>query len=313
MPRDRLNWNDLRYFLEVARTGRLLGAARRLAVNHATVGRRIDALEQALAVKLFVRDEQGYHLTPAGEDLLPLAQQVEDVTGLARERSSSPPHSLSGSVRIGTPDGFGNAFLAGNLARFLDAHQELRIELLSIPLTHNLKKREVDLAISLEPSDNRDIHCEKITDYRLQLFASADFLHRHGIAPDDFDAITRHTFADYITDILYTEQLSFNRRIRPGLRNRLQSATVQAQYEFIAHGGGFGVLPNYMGDHDPRLVPVLTERVSFIRAYWLLIPLELRRLARIRGLERFILATARERRDLFLPPALTDPTGIAAQ
>ena len=59
--------------------------------------------------------------------------------------------------------------------------------------------------------------------------------------------------------------------------------------------------------------PVLTERVSFIRAYWLLIPLELRRLARIRGLERFILATARERRDLFLPPALTDPTGIAAQ
>ena len=106
MTENNLNWNDLRYFLEVARQGRLLGAARRLGVNHSTVARRLVALENALQTPLFEQDENGFHLTQRGEALLPLAQQVEDVAGLMREEAGGNRDELGGRLRLGAPDGF---------------------------------------------------------------------------------------------------------------------------------------------------------------------------------------------------------------
>ena len=144
---ERLNWNDLRYFLEVARKGRLLSASKRLGVNHTTVARRIAALEDALEVRLFEQDETGFHLTASGETLLPLAQQVEDVTDLAQERVQQYSHTHSGKLRIGAPDGFGNSFLAAKISTFMTEHTDLTLELVPIPTVPNLTKREVDLAI----------------------------------------------------------------------------------------------------------------------------------------------------------------------
>ena len=60
---NRFDWDDLRYFLSVARAGRLTVAARRLGADHATVSRRITSLETALKAKLFERRPHGYQLT----------------------------------------------------------------------------------------------------------------------------------------------------------------------------------------------------------------------------------------------------------
>ena len=300
MSLDRLNWNDLRYFLEVARRTRLLGAAKRLGVNHTTVGRRIRALEDALGIRLFERTELGLHLTHAGEALLPLAEQVENAADLAKERVRLAGDSASGPLRIGAPDGFGNAFLAGRIVPFMRDNPDLTIELVPVPFTHNLLKREVDLAISLEPTKRPNISNEKITDYSLLLYTSYRYIEENNIALSKIDKVPSATFADYIIEILYTEQLNFNHYIDPNIASQFQSSTVLAQYEFVAGGGGFGVLPYFMACQDSRLVPVLTEKFCFVRSYWLLIPHDLEKFARVRRLKRFILSIAQDHQPLFM-------------
>ena len=301
MKINRMDWNDLRYFLEVARKGRLLSAAKRLGVNHTTVARRISALEMALEVKLFEQDETGFHLTDVGEMLLPLAQQVEDATDLAKDRVQLSGQSFSRNLRVGAPDGFGNAFLAGRITTFLHDNPELTVELVPVPLSLNLLKREVDMAISLEPTDRKNIYCRKITDYKLLLYTSKAFLENNDVDVTNIDAVTQCPFADYIADILYTEQLNFNKYIKNNLESRFQSSTALAQYQFVANGGGFGVLPYFMAYDDPRLVPVFTDEYIFLRSYWLLIPAELHRLASVRGLEKSIMALARANLSKFMP------------
>lgn len=298
---ERMNWNDLRYFLEVARKGRLLGASKRLGVNHTTVARRISALEDALEVKLFEQDKDGFRMTHAGETLWPLAQQVESATDIAKERVQLSGHALSGSLRVGAPDGFGNAFLAGSIAEFTNDNPDLTIELVPVPLSHNLLKREVDLAISLEPTKRKNISCMKITDYKLFLYTSKKYLEKNEVDLEDVNEITQCPFADYIADILYTKQLDFNKHIKSGLESQFQSSTVLAQREFVANGGGFGVLPFFMARDDPRLILLFPEKYCFVRSYWLLIPHELRRLASVRALEKFIMSVTKDNRSKFQP------------
>lgn len=301
MKADDLNWEDIRYFLEVARKGRLLSAAKKIGVNHTTVARRINSLEKALAVKLFEQDATGFHLTPSGEALMPLAQQFDDLSDLVREQVRQHMVRHAGSLRVGAPDGFGNSFLAPRLAEFLAHHPDLTIELVPVPNTHNLSKREVDLAISLEPSKNKNIWCRKITDYVLFVYGSKDFIQANGICVDTEDNLARFPFADYIPDILYTEELSFNPHISAGLQGQFQSSTVLAQQQFVVNGGGLGVLPNFMACQDPRLVRVRPDKYSFTRSYWLLIPYDVRRLARVRGLEQAIGQMVKTSADIFRP------------
>ncbi len=304
MLNDRLNWNDLRFFLEASRKGTFLGAAKRLGVNHTTVGRRISALEDALEVRLFDRTENGLHLTQAGEELLPLVLQMENASDIAVERVEATGHSVSGSLRIGAPDGFGNAFLAGQIVNFIRDNPEFNVELVPVPLSHNLMKREVDLVVSLEPTNRPNISCQKIIDYQLFLYTSQKYLMDKGINELDLKNLSDHCFADYISEILYTEQLNFNKHINREIISQFQSSTVLAQYEFVASGGGIGVLPYFMAWKDVRLVPVLPEEISFTRSYWLLVPFELQRLASVRRMQNFILSTTNANDRIFKPEAV---------
>lgn len=298
---DKLNWNDLRYFLEVARAGRYLSAAKRMGVNHTTVSRRIAALEDALQTPLFEADEKGLHLTPAGEAVLPLAQQCEDIAVLTKERVATDQRSLSGNLRIGAPDGLGNLFIANQLTQFVHRNPDLNVRLVPVPQNLNLIKREVDIAITLEPSERRDIHCKKLTDYQLFLYVSRDYTQKNDVDLEDIQSIKQHPFAGYIPDILYTEQLGFNRLIDDQMIERFQGATVMSQFQFIANGGGFGVLPYFMVQDDPRFIQILPDEINFIRSYWILTPLELRRRANVRSISTELELLIAQHRDQFLP------------
>jgi len=301
MLSDNLNWGDFRYFLEVARRTRLLSAGKALGVNHSTVSRRINALETSLQVQLFEQDETGFHLTPLGESILPIAQQIEDAIELTKEKAQSSPQVLSGNLRIGAPDGFGNSFLAERITEFTSIHPEMIIELVAVPLNHNLLKREVDLAITLEPLDRKDILCQRVTDYSLYLYTTQKYIEENDIDIEDLESIKQHPFSGYIRDILYSTQLDFNSDIAKGLNEKFRGSTVMSQYHFIACGGGLGVFPHYMVHDDPRFVRVLPDKISFKRTYWLLIPIDLARLAGVRAVERYIMGTAKANAKLLMP------------
>ena len=282
----RFNWDDLQFFLETQRSGRLSGAGKRLRMSHTTVARRLERLERDLGVGLFDRKEEGFRLTPEGQKLLAHAQRMEDTAAVIGELFSMSGEKLAGSVRVGAPDGFGNAFLSHALPMLQRDHPELNIELVPIPVVHKLWKREVDIAVSLDRPETGRIIMRKLTDYELRIHASPGLIAEKGM-PKSREDLRRFNFVGYIDDLLYTEELDFIRAIGPDLKTTYKGATIKAQYDAVAAGIGLGVLPPFM-TRGSGLLEVLPAEITFLRSYWLLIPEDLKELEKIKVTAAYI-------------------------
>ena len=167
-----MDWDNLRFFLELARAGTLVGAARRLAVDHTTVARRLQALEKQVGAALFAREAGGHRLTEAGRALLPQVEAMEAAFLAVENAAPGVRQGLHGLVRIGTTEGFGNLILAPQLARFALSHPGLVVDLLALPRLVHLSRREADIVISLERPARGAVIVVKLTDYVLQLYAA---------------------------------------------------------------------------------------------------------------------------------------------
>ena len=164
---ERFDWDDLRFFLAVARSGRLTAAARRLGADHATVSRRITSLEESLKAKLFERRPQGYTLTAHGERLLVRAENMETDALAIQSDIGGADMALAGTVRIGAPDGFGTVFLAPRLAKLAGVYPGLELQLIAMPRLLSLSKREADVAITLAPPKEGKVVARKLSDLSL--------------------------------------------------------------------------------------------------------------------------------------------------
>lgn len=297
---NRFDWDDLRFFLAVARAGRLTVAARRLGADHATVSRRITALEDALKAKLFERRPQGYALTEHGERLLAKAETIESEALAAQSEIGGADLALSGTVRIGAPDGFGTFFLAPRIGQLAERYPELEIQLVAMPRLLSLSKREADIAISLNPPKEGKIVARKLADYRLGLYAAPAYLAAHPaiIAPQD---LFEHQLIGYIDDLIFTPELDYLDDIAKGLRPRLQSSNLIAQMHATIAGAGLCVLPDFMAAGDPRLVPVLRREVELVRSFWLIVHADLRDVARVRATVDFLVREAKAARAVLMP------------
>lgn len=300
----RFNWDDLQFFLETQRAGRLSGAGKRLRMSHTTVARRLSRLERDLGVVLFERKEDGLKLTSEGQKLFAYAQKMEDLAVTVDDLFSVSDEKITGSVRVGAPDGFGNAFLSHTLPAMQRDHPELSIELVPIPTVHKLWKREVDIAVSLDRPQTGRIVMRKLTNYELRIFASPKLISQQGM-PRNRAELKRYNFVGYVDDLLYTTELDFNRAIDPGLRITYKGATIKAQYDAITAGIGLGVLPAFM-TRDCELVQVLPTQITFLRTYWLLIPEDLKELEKIKVTAAYIVnATKQRAADFFFPDSGT--------
>ena len=171
-----LNWDDMRYFLALCRKNSFVAAANELRVTHSTVARRITTLEESMQTLLFHRNEKGCTLTPAGEKLIAFAEQMESTVINLEESVSGYNKQLSGSIRIGAPDGIGNCYLAACLGRLQVIHSSLDIELVAVPMYYSLSKREIDILITVKKPTVGKVIVRKLTDYRLGMFASREYL-----------------------------------------------------------------------------------------------------------------------------------------
>ncbi|WP_127088468.1 LysR family transcriptional regulator [Aquabacter cavernae] len=300
MPSGEFEWSDLRFFLAVARAGKLTLAARQLGVEHSTVSRRIVALEATLGAKLFDRNPVGYVLTAHGERLFASAEAMETLASAAQQEIGGADLGVSGTVRIGAPDGFGTSFLAARLGRLAAQHPALEIQFLAMPRLFNLTKREADIAISLSRPKQGRLHARKLTDYQLRLYASRAYLDTHGPI-ENRAALLRHTFISYVDELLYAPELDYTPQVARELRPRVKSSSVVAQFMAVKAGAGVAVLPGFMADADPDLVPLLADEVRLTRAFWLITHSDTRTLARVQVAADFIAREVQEARSLFLP------------
>ena len=125
-----MNWDDLRFVLAVSRAGSLTRAASVLHVDHTTVGRRVEAAEAALGVRMFTRTTTGLVLTDDADRLLASMRQVEDAVLALERAAAAQDERLEGPVRVTSPETFGVSYLAPRLAGFGLSHPGVAIELM---------------------------------------------------------------------------------------------------------------------------------------------------------------------------------------
>ncbi|AYC31563.1 LysR family transcriptional regulator [Pseudomonas cavernae] len=282
-----MDWDNLRYFLELSRAGKLTAAARRLGVDHTTVARRVQALEKSLDAQLFLRGTAGYSLTEAGRDLLPQAEAMESAFSAIEQAKAEHSDTLSGQVRIGVTEGYGSLVLAPQLAELTQRYPHLGIDLLAVPRMVHLSRHEADIVITLERPERGPFIITKLSDYVLRLYASAGYLAQHAPIQSRED-LREHAFVSYIEDLLYSKELFYLDEIGRPRHVALRSTSIIAQQQACAAGAGIAILPSFAADTDPRLQPVLGEQVEFTRTFWMLMPIELKDIARMKTTWNFL-------------------------
>jgi molybdate transport repressor ModE-like protein len=296
---DQFDWNLVRSFLAITRSGSMTAAAKRLKIDYSTLSRRIAALEASLGSQLFDRRTSGSSLTEAGERLLEMAEQMDQLATSAAQSIGDSKLQATGAVRIGTPDGFGTKFLAPRLGELSDRHPELTIELVAMPREFSLSRREADIAVSLtQPSEGR-LHSRKLTDYELGLYASKDYLAKHPAIETAAD-VPSHRFISYIDDLVYSPELEYTHFVVPELQPAIKSSNLIAQLNSTIAGAGLCVLPCFIAQTEPQLVRVLPS-FRLIRTFWLVLHSDLRNIARVRVTADFMAEQANKAQALFLP------------
>ena len=293
-----MNWDDARMFLAVARAGQVLAASRRLGVNQATLSRRVAALETALGAKLIVRRTHGCDLTEAGTNLMESLERVEAEFLASQARLDETGAAISGTVRIGAPDGFGVAFLAPRLGMLADCYPNLHIQLVPTPRSFSLSRREADIAVLVGRPEKGRLRARKLIDYTLGLYASRGYLEGHQ-APSAAAELTNHRLVGYVDDLIYSPGLNYASEFLRNWRSEIEISSATGQLAAIRAGAGIGVLHDYMARREPDLVRMLPG-LSARRSYWLAIHETLHDVPRVRAAADFIARTVQEDRQSFI-------------
>ena len=293
-----MNWDDARMFLAVARTGQILAASRRLGVNHATLSRRVSALEEALKTRLLIRRTNGCDLTAEGEAFLRAAERMETEMLAVQARIGRIDTAVAGTVRVGAPDGFGVSFLAPRLGRLTARHPELKIQLVPVPRSFSLSQREADIAITLERPEQGRLVSSKLTDYTLGLYASRDYLAENG-TPQAVEDLKAHRRIGYVEDLIFTASLNFTGEIMRSWDAGFEISSATGQTEAVRSGAGVGILHDYIARQYPELVRLLPES-TIRRAYWTTWHESARDLARVRTVAEFVQELVRREHAIFL-------------
>lgn len=287
---DRMDWDHLRFFAALAHTGTLAGAARTLGVEHTTVARRIQALEQQLGHPLFVREAAGHRLNAAGQQLLPVVQSMEQAARGIEQLShpqAAAAAEVAGLVRVGVTEGLGVQLLAAPLARLAQQYPKLTIDLLALPRLMHLSRREADIVISLERPKRGTVVVSKLADYHLYLYGEREYLARRPLVRSSED-LCHHQFIDYVDDMLFTKELQLLAQIHKPCQYAFRSTSIAAQYAAVRAGAGLAVLPAFLADKDPVLQRVLPEIATFEKTFWMSMPQESRAVPRIQVVWRFL-------------------------
>lgn len=283
MPRGWV-WDDTRAFLAVARRGTLSGAASELSLGIATLSRRIERLEKALKLPLFVRQQSGYQLTEEGADLVGKAEALE-AAALAFSSGASAQAQVTGKVRLATAENLATGLILPALPEFYRAHPGLTIELVTDITTVNLHRRDADLAVRMVKPERGNVTLRRLGTLGYGLYSSSGYVAQRETDPN---------LGDYDTDafVTWTEMQShlpaaqWVERILQGREPVLTTTSLSAQVVAAKAGLGLAVLPHFVA-RDSGLI-CLASDIGVDQPIYLVIQSDLAQSRRVRAVADFL-------------------------
>lgn len=273
-------WDDVRFFLAVARTRSLSRAGRVLGVGHVTVGRRIALLEHCLGVTLLNRTPDGFTATAAGEAILRQCMAMESAA-LDLERAAAGRDSLvTGPVRVTTTEALAHQLIAPAIAALRQTHRELRIDLIAGVRSLDIARREADLAVRFARPAASDLICRKLGDVGFSLYASRRYLAKSGI-PQRGQGLAGYDIITFTGAPAATSPFFMGESLE-GARVALRCDNPLIQFKAAANEAGIAELACFLGDASPDLVRVWPNEPPACRTVWLILHQDMRRSARIR-------------------------------
>lgn len=274
------DWDDIRYFLAVARNGSVRAAAASLGVNHSTVIRRVTSLEDRLGTHVFDKLPSGYRPTEAGTQILELAEQMESASAELETRVFGRDQSLSGVLRVALPSSLATDLLMPDLAAFANRHPGIELEVMTSHEPVNLTMRQADVAIRLVfDRANLPDHLIgiELADVYRAVYVSRDLAEQPEHALRWLLKAEDGPPPDWATPA--------HRKV---LEPALSFTELQAQLAAAEASMGMAVLPCFVGDGRPELTRMPGGQTQFYGTLWLLTLDETRKTRRVRLFLDFI-------------------------
>lgn len=282
-----MEWDDIRYFLAVARSGSLIAAGRTLNTSAATVARRVDALESRLGARLFDRKQTGYALTESGEAIRLKAEEAEEAMLSVEREALGRDLRASGKVRVAASDDVAANLIAPRLPELRKEYPGIALELVAQMNLVNLTRREADIAIRGARPTNGDLVMRRAGAWHFGLYASKAYAGAHALRPGE------KNFSE-VEIITWTEEWAHLRggpwlaEHAPTAKIALTSDSRRVHHNACKAGMGLAVLPCFIADRDPDLLRLLPPEDVLSLDLWLVVHRDLLRTARVRAVMDFL-------------------------
>lgn len=285
-----LDWDDIRYFVALARRGTLSATARALRVNHATVARRIASLETLLGRGLFERRADGYALTGFGSAVFDEASAM-DRAALAVLQRLDRAAELNGLVRITAGRALAEGFLIERLGKLHERYPHIELELIGEARVMSLARREADVALRFGSPKDSELIARRLARVAFGLYASPGWR-------DKLKSGATPTFIGFDEESDFIAEAAWLAREFATARVSFRANTTTAQAAAARAGYGLALLPRYVAAGDPRLVRVSLGERPFERDVWLLIRRDLAKVPRVRAVADYLVEVFRRERRL---------------
>ena len=294
-PLKNMAWDDFRLVNAIAEARSLPGAAQILGINHSTVFRRLGQIEGALGATLFERRRTGYTLTPAGEEMVALAQKInEDITSFTR-KIAGQEIAPAGELRVTTNDSLLIHLLTPLFAEFRRQCRDVRLDVVLANQALNLSKRDADVAIRATDKPPENLVGRRVATIAWALYGRAGFAEPAAV---DLELASEHDWVSLADNLATLKVVKFVQEHVPPERIVYKVNTVLGLAEAIEAGMGLGHLPCFIGDRRSGLVRLALPDPSFAADLWLLTHPDLRHSPRVRVFLDFMAAAIVKQRQL---------------
>ncbi|WP_213767865.1 LysR substrate-binding domain-containing protein [Caballeronia sp. dw_19] len=280
-----MDWNDLRYFLGVARSGSLTQTSADLRVSQSTVSRRISEFEASLGMTLFVRHQTGYFLTDEGREVLKHAERVEDSI-LALERGAAGlDRTPTGDVRLATSENLATDLIIPAIPAFRERYPGICLEIITSTVTAELSRREADIALRVVRPMHGNLKIRRVGHMTYSVYGSREYIEKHP-AVEGEPMGGRH-FITWDESHAHLPAAAWLAREHPGCRIALATTSLPTQIAAVRAGLGLAVIPDFLAINDDFIRVVPSDQM-FSNEVWLLTHADLIASARIRAVSDFL-------------------------